>query len=181
MAKKNSLLKTKKEIEKTFQSSAMESLAVAAGALGGSMLFNIVREKVQNENIRRFGGAILAGGGIVLNVAAKNPMLKAASHGITSVGTLQAIQDLAPAEFSAKFGISSATVQAVDGIGIGNTDNIISNEELQRLAAEAEAEIMAELEQDREEVNGVKDFEEFEEVEELEGFEEEELKANDLI
>ncbi|MBN2664389.1 MAG: hypothetical protein JXR68_12130 [Bacteroidales bacterium] len=169
MAKKNSLFKTKKEIEKTFQISAMESLSAVGGALGSSMLFNTVRSKIENETIRRFGGAILAGGGIALNIAAKDANVKALSHGITAVGTLQAIQDLAPADMSSKFGLTPSI--SIEGIG-ATPGNVITDEELQRLAAEAEAEIMAELE-NKNDINGIEgedeNFEEIEAFEEIKG------------
>ena len=132
MAKKKSkLFKSKAEIKKTMQQSILESVAAAGGGVATSFAYTAVKDKIP-EKFQKYGGVLLVGAGTGLNVYAKDPVLKAVSHGIATAGGLHGINELAPDNLKTKVGLS------LQGLGNANPDNTdkISDEELRQIEAE---------------------------------------------
>ena len=104
MAKKKSLFKSKKEIEKTLTDSLFDSVAAAAGAVGASFGYNTVKDKLPPK-ILGFGGAIVAITGTALSVTANDSKIVALGHGITASGAFQLLSDKASPKIKAKLGM----------------------------------------------------------------------------
>jgi len=115
MAKKKSLFKSKKNIQKTLQNSLFDSAAAAVGSVGAAFGYNMVKDKLPAKVVS-FGGAIVAIGGAGLSATANDSKLVAFGHGVTGAGVMQLVADKAPASFKAKLGMHGigAYTQDVD-------------------------------------------------------------------
>ena len=129
--KKSNLFKTKAEIKKTMQQSIMESVAAAASGVATSFVYTATKDNIP-DNLKKFGGVGIIAIGTGLNVYAKDPVLKAASHGIATAGGVHTVNELGTDAIKQKIGLP---LQGLENSNPENADTI-SDEELKRIEEE---------------------------------------------
>ena len=116
--KQKKLFLTGKQVSKVFQSKAIEALSSAGAGVGGSLLLNVIRTKINNPDVQkitgRFGGLVFLAGGAGVSIYAANPILDAVGKGLITMGAMQSILDLQP-NFGAQMSIASQS-SVIEGI-----------------------------------------------------------------
>ncbi len=147
--KKSSLFLTSKEMKKEIGN----RLKMGAGVVLGRLSSGLV-QKVINK-----GGAVVQGMGNTITIAAggalaayaANPILEGVGYGIASDAAYEMAMDMMPASTKAKLGLSGAS--ELEGTGIqalpyvpesknSDSDDFLSEEELQQLMEEAASDAL---------------------------------------